>query len=916
MRPRYIDADKCTACGLCTKYCPRHLVDQYNEGLAITRPIHIDYAQAVPATYFIDPEACLYLKHGTCQICVCTCQSKAIDFSQKPEEKELHIGAVIMAPGFGRVPDATLAKYSYGQHPDVMTSLEFERLLCASGPFEGEVKCLSDRRHPKRIAFIQCVGSRDLGCNNGYCSSVCCMYAIKEAMVAKEHDPEVEITIYYMDMRTQGKGFDAAQKKAESMGIKFVRARVADVMPWDKNLKLTYSTMDGKHSFEPYDIVVLSVGLDAPADAKNLGEIAGFALNEYDFCKTETFAPLLTTKPGVFVAGAFQGPKDIPESVTQSSAAAGLAAGLIVKDRGKALVHKTYPKEQKTGTDEEVRIGVFVCHCGINISSVVDVASVEQYTEGMEGVVYHAQSLYSCSQDAQEVLKAKIKEHNLNRVVIAACSPRTHEPLFQETLKDAGLNRCLFEMVNIRDHCSWVHANEPAAATQKSMDLVRMGIAKARHIQPLPEQTVPVTAKALVLGGGVAGLTAALTLAEQGFHTTVVEKEDTLGGHLQHLSFTLQGDTVSTVLGNLTDTVKKNKKIEVLTNTELTQVNGFVGNFSSVLTTTKGKKTTETTIDHGVIIIATGGREHRPEVVLGNPVEYSEAIVTQRELEKRLSGKGKNLAPKSVVMVQCAGSRGDDLNYCSKVCCNHAVKNALKIKALDPASQVIVLYRDMRTYGFAEDSYRQAREQGVVFIPYTMDNKPKFKSSGKKTSVTFYDPILRDEVTMNPEVLALSVGIVAEGTEEISKLLKVPVNEDKFFLEAHVKLRPVELPVSGVYVCGLAHSPKPGEEIIVQAQAAAAKASIPLCKGFVSVEPTISCVDKETCIGCGLCESLCPYQSIRITKDENGKRKAETITASCKGCGICASHCPVFAISMGGFTDEQINAQITAFGAK
>lgn len=916
MRPRYIDADKCTACGLCTKYCPKHLVDPYNEGLAVTRPIHIDYAQAVPATYYIDPEACLYLKHGTCQICVCTCQSKAIDFSQKPEEKELQIGAVIMAPGFGRVPDETLAKYSYGLHPDVMTSLEFERLLCASGPFEGEVKCLSDRRHPKRIAFIQCVGSRDLGCNNGYCSSVCCMYAIKEAMVAKEHDPEVEITIYYMDMRTQGKGFDAAQKKAESMGINFVRAKVADVMPWDKNLKLTYSTMDGKHSFEPYDIVVLSVGLDAPADAKNLGEIAGFALNEYDFCKTETFAPLLTTKPGVFVAGAFQGPKDIPESVTQSSAAAGLAAGLIVKDRGKALVHKTYPKEQATGKDEEVRIGVFVCHCGINISSVVDVASVEQYTEGMEGVVYHAQSLYSCSQDAQEVLKAKIKEHKLNRVVIAACSPRTHEPLFQETLKDAGLNRCLFEMVNIRDHCSWVHANEPEAATDKSKDLVRMGIAKARHIQPLPEQTVPVTNKALILGGGVAGLTAALTIADQGFHTYVVEKEDKLGGHLLHLAYTLQGDTVSTVLSDLVDKVKKNKKIEVLTNSQLTQVNGFVGNFSSVLTTTKGKKATETTIDHGVIIIATGGREHRPEVVLGNPVKYSDTVLTQRELEQRLSGKGKNLAPKSVVMVQCAGSRGDDLNYCSKICCNHAVKNALKIKALDPASQIVVLYRDMRTYGFAEDAYRQAREKGVIFIPYTLDNKPTFKSSGKKTSITFHDPILQDEVTMTPEVLALSVGIVSEGTGELSKLLKVPVNEDKFLLEAHVKLRPVELPVSGVYVCGLAHSPKPVEEIIVQAQAAAAKAAIPLCKGFVSVEPTISCVDKEACIGCGLCESLCPYQSIRITKDENGKRKAETITASCKGCGICASHCPVFAISMGGYTDEQINAQITAFGAK
>lgn len=889
-------------------------MDQYNEGLAVTRPIHIDYAQAVPATYYIDPEACLYLKHGTCQICTCTCQSKAIDFSQQPVEKELSVGAVIMAPGFGRVPDATLAKYSYGAHPDVLTSLEFERLLCASGPFEGEVKCLSDRRHPKKIAFIQCVGSRDLGCDNGYCSSVCCMYAIKEAMVAKEHDPEVEITIYYMDMRTQGKGFDAAQKKAEAMSIRFVRARVADVMPWDKNLKLTYSTMEGGHSFAAYDIVVLSVGLDSPADAKNLAGIGGFALNHYDFCRTETFAPLLSSRPGVMVAGAFQGPKDIPESATQASAAAGLASGLIAKDRGKALVHKSYPKEHEVAADDEVRIGVFVCHCGINIASVVDVAAVEQYTAGMEGVVYHAQSLYSCSQDAQEVIKAKIKEHNLNRVVIAACSPRTHEPLFQETLKDAGLNRCLFEMVNIRDHCSWVHANEPAAATEKSKDLVRMGIAKARHIQPLPEQSVPVTPRALVLGGGVAGLTAALSIAEQGFSVTVVEKEAELGGHLQHLSYTMQGETVAPVLAALTDKVKKNKKIEVLTSTELVNVHGFVGNFSSQLVTSAGKKSKESTVDHGVIIIATGGREHKPQMVLGNEISYSDAVVTQRELEKRLSGKGKKGAPKSVIMVQCAGSRGDDLGYCSKVCCNHAVKNALKIKELDPAAQVVVLYRDMRTYGFAEDAYREAREKGVLFIPYSMDNKPVIKTGGKKISVNFHDPLLREEVSMSPELLALSVGIVADGTEELSRLLKVPVNEDKFFLEAHVKLRPVELPVSGVYVCGLAHSPKPVEEIIVQAQAAAAKAAIPLCNGSVSVEPTISCVDKDICIGCGMCESLCPYQSIRIIKDENGKRKAETITASCKGCGICASHCPVFAISMGGFTDEQITAQITAFG--
>ncbi len=842
------------------------------------------------------------------------CRQRAIDFTQQPEERELQIGAVIMSPGFGRIPDEALTKYSYGKHPDVVTSIEFERLLNPSGPFEGEVLCLSDRRHPKRIAFIQCVGSRDLGCNNGYCSSVCCMYAIKEAMVAKEHDPEADITIYYMDMRTQGKDFDAAQKRAEEKGIKFVRARVADVMPWDNRLKLTFSTMDGHHSFEPYDMVVLSVGLDAPADAKKLADIAGFQLNKYDFCETETFSPLLSTKEGIYVAGAFQGPKDIPESVTQSSAAASIASGLLKKQRGKGIVHKSYPKEKALEKDEEIRIGVFVCHCGINIGSVVDVPEVEAYTEGMEGVVYHAQSLYSCSQDAQEVIKEKIKEHNLNRVVVAACSPRTHEPLFQETLKDAGLNRCLFEMVNIRDQCSWVHANEPEAATTKSKDLVRMGIAKARHIQPLPEQTVPVIDKALVLGGGVAGMTAALNLAEQGFHTHLVERNEALGGHLQNLSYTLKGEKVADILKDLTDKVKKNKLIDVHTNTELAAVNGFVGNFSSVLKTTKGKKTEESTVDHGVVIVATGGSEHRPEKVLGNAIKYSDTVITQTELEQRLAGKGKNRAPKSAVMVQCAGSRGDDLNYCSKVCCNHAVKNALKIKEINPASQVVVLYRDMRTYGYAEDAYREAREKGVLFIPYTMDNKPVIKTSGKKPSVSFYDPILQDDVTLSPDVVALSVGIVPNGTEELSKQLKIPVNENKFFLEAHVKLRPVEMPVSGVFVCGLAHSPKPLDEIIVQAQAAAAKAAIPLVKGHVTVEPTVSSVDKDICIGCGLCESLCPYQAITMVKGEDNKRKAETITASCKGCGICAAHCPVFAISMGGFTDEQINAQITAFG--
>jgi len=887
------------------------MVDTYNEGLAITRPIHIDYPQAVPATYFIDPSACLHLKHGTCKICVPVCRSHAIDFSQQPEERTLHVGAVIMAPGFGKVPDSALEKYSYGKHPDVVTSIEFERLLNPSGPFQGEVRCISDHRHPHKIAFIQCVGSRDIGCDNGYCSSVCCMYSIKEAMVAKEHDPDCEITIFYMDMRTQGKDFDAARIRAEEQfGIKFVRAKVADVMPWGKKLKLTYSTLAASHHFEAFDMVVLSVGLDSPKGAKALAKITNIELNKYDFCKTDSFAPLNTSREGIFVAGAFQGPKDIPESVTQSSAAAGIAAALIKQQRGTGIVHKAYPDEQQVKADDEVRIGVFVCRCGINIASTVDVPNVVDYAGNMENVVYFSDSLYSCSQDAQEVIKEQIKKHKLNRIVMAACSPRTHEPLFQETLKDAGLNRSLFEMVNIRDQCSWVHANEPEEATKKSRDLVRMGIAKARHIQPLPEQTVPVTPQALIIGGGVAGLTAAENLANQGFQCYLVEKSDRLGGHAANAQNTLQGENTANMMKDLINRVQKHKKIEVLTSAELATVNGFVGNFSSVVKTTKGKKETELTIDHGVIIIATGGREHRPDKYLLGQVKK---VVTQQELETRLAGKAKDRAPDSVVMIQCAGSRGDDLKYCSKVCCNTAVKNALQIKEVNPASQVIVLYRDMRTYGYAEDAYQQAREKGVVFIPYEMDRKPEVEKKGNKVNVNFFDPILQEDVSISPDLIVLSVGIVPEDTETLSKLLKIPVNENKFYLEAHVKLRPVELAVDGVYVCGLAHSPKPLDEVIVQAQAAAAKASIPLIKGFVSVEPIVSSVDKEICIGCGICASLCPYQAIQMVKVDN-KKKAETIAASCKGCGICSSRCPTFAISMGGFTREQISAQIKAFG--
>ncbi len=910
IRPRYIDADACTACGLCTQYCPKHHSDPYNEGLAVTRPIHIDYAQAVPATYYIDPSSCMHVQHDTCQICVPVCQSHAINFNQKTEARDLKVGAVILSPGFGKIAPETLEKFSYGKHPDVVTAYEYERMTTASGPFLGEIKCFSDGRHPKSMAFIQCVGSRDLGCDNGYCSSVCCMYAIKEALVTKEHDPEVDITIYYMDIRTQGKDFDAARERAEAIGIKFVRAKVADVTPWENHLKLTYSTLDGQHRFDAHDMVVLSVGLESPKDARNIADITKIELNHYDFCKTGTFTPLETSQDGIVVAGAFQGPKDIPESVTQSSGAAVLASTVLKKQRGKGTVNKEYPDELAVTDEDEVRIGVFVCHCGINISSVVDCPEVAEDAGGMENVTYYTENLYSCSQDAQEQIKKTIKEQKLNRVVIAACSPRTHEPLFQETLRDAGLNRNLFEMVNIRDQCSWVHANEPEAATEKSKDLVRMAVSKAAHIQPLPEQTVPVIPKALIIGGGIAGMTAALSLSDQGFHSVLIEKGSKIGGNLQNLKTTLSGDTTAAYLKKLTASVKKSKNIDVLTDATLAQTTGFIGNFSSVIESGKGRKKKEQTYDHGVIVVATGGHEHRPDLYqLGK----SKKVVTQQELETKLAGRAKNRAPDSIVMIQCAGSRGEDLNYCSKVCCNHAIKNILKIKEINPDSQIIVLYRDMRTYGFAEDAYLEARKKGVIFIPYEVDRRPVVSSRGAKVQIDFFDTIMQEEVTMTPDLVALSVGIVPDGTDELSKMLKLPVTANGFFLEAHVKLRPVEAAVDGVYVCGLAHAPKPVEETIVQAQAAAAKAAMPLVKGYVTVDPIVSSVEQDKCIGCGICVSLCPYGAIQMEK-VGKKRKAKTVSASCKACGICASHCPTFAISMGGFTNEQLTCQIEAFG--
>ena len=902
--PRFVDVELCTACGICSQYCPVPIPDHYNEGLSTTKALHIDYQQGVPSAYHVDAANCLFLTKQECKQCERVCGTKAIDFKQKPEDLELNIGAVVLAPGFGRIEQSVLARYGYGLSPNVVTGVEFERLTSASGPSRGEIVRPSDGNHPKRIAFLQCIGTRDLSCGNGYCSSVCCMYAVKEALVAKEHEPDVDITIFYMDMRTQGKDFDAARIRAREKGIHFVRSRVGSIRFREGNLEIHYVTERGKHVKEMFEMVVLPEGLESPGDARILAEATGIALNQYDFCQTRLLAPLTSSRAGIYVAGAFQGPKDVPDSVTDASGAAALAAEALRDARGKQIEPKAYPVE--VAIDEKPRIGVFVCSCGKNVGGVVDVQEVADYASTLDNVTFTDTNLYSCAQNTQEAITEKIAVNRLNRVVVAACTPRTHEPLFQETLRNAGLNRCLFEMANIRDQCSWVHGQNPLEATAKAKDLVRMAVAKARGLEALPEERVAVTPRGLVIGGGLAGMTAALSIAEQGFECFLLEKTGRLGGNLNHLRFTLSGEDPRQILEELENRVRSNPLIRLYTDVSIEEVTGYVGNFTTSIRTADG----QAVLQHGVIVVATGGKPYDPK-----QYAYGESkrVVTQLEFEEKLERPAEALKINDLVMIQCVGSRGEDLGYCSKVCCGQAVKNSLRLLEINPEAHITILYRDMRTYGFMEDFYQLARDKGVVFLQYDLEQSPVVDEEDGRIKVSFFDRILADRVVLDPDLLVLSVGIVPTQVDGLAKTLKTPVTADGFFLEAHPKLQPVEFSVQGIYLCGLAHSPKPMTEAIAQAKGAAGKACIPLAKGYVAVEPIVSVVNQDNCIGCGICESLCPFAAIRIIRLDK-KKKAETIAAACKGCGICASRCPTLCISMGGYTREQILAQIRAFG--
>jgi len=860
-----------------------------------------------------------------CGLCVKACGPGAIVHDMKPRTESIRVGSVILTPGYDEFQASLRGEFGHGRYANVLSSVQFERMLSASGPTEGHVQRPSDGKPVKKIAFIQCVGSRDSARGNGYCSSICCMSATKEAMVALEHVQGLDISIFCMDVRAFGKEFDGYVNRArDEHGVKFIRAMPSRVveMPGSKNARVRFFDEKGAEHQDEYDLVVLSVGLRPSASVKDTAAKLGLNLNQFGFCETDRLAPMAASKPGIYVAGAFQEPKDIPESVAQASGAAACAMEKLSPVRGTMIKRHEYPWERDV-TDEKARIGIFICHCGHNIASVVDVKKVAEAAGKMPGIVHTETNLYACSDTSQQHIKDMIREKRLNRLVVASCSPRTHEVLFQETLRESGLNQYLFAMTNIRDQCSWVHKNDPEAATEKATDLMRMAVARARNLKALSTGKLPVVQSALVLGGGLAGMTTALALGDQGFAVHLCEKEAVLGGQLRNIRYTLEGSDVAGYLADLIAKVQKHPKITVHLETKPVQITGHVGNFKTRVEEA-GK---EQTISHGVIVLAVGGQERQTELYLNGK---HAGVMTQRQLEEKLAiAKAPRLpsvppplppgvrrptpmtgaaalaadAP-SVVMIQCVDSRNDTHPYCSRVCCSAAIKNALELKRQKPKAKVVVLYKDIRTYGFRELGYQQAREAGVLFIRYNDKQDPIVTDNGA-LQVSVVDAGSGNEITFKPDIVVLSTGIApAEDNPVLSGLLRSALTADGFFLEAHPKLRPVDLANEGEFLAGLAHSPRFIDETIAQAKAVAGRAATVLSRAFLDIAGQIAKVDPTDCVACATCVKVCPYGAPMI----NELKKAEIQGAKCMGCGSCTAACPAHTITL----QHQECSQMTA----
>ncbi len=929
-KPRYVDETKCKGCGDCAIKCPKiEVPNLFDMKLGKRKSAYIPFPQAVPPIYLIDPELCLKINKGVCGVCAKVCQAEAIDFEQKPMEIELKVGAIVVATGFDIPAEKLTSRWGY-RYNNVVSALEYERILCASGPFGGHVLRPSDQKEPEKIAFIQCAGSRDLHEGVPYCSSVCCMYTAKEAIITKEHSNRSQCFVFRHDIRAYGKNFyEFTQRAQKEYGVKYIQTKISKIEEDSEtnDLIIHYENLKtGEFNDFQANLVVLATPLVPSNGTKILSNVLGIELDEYEFFKEiDYFNKSKSTKDGIYLCGFCQGPMDIPETVADASGVAGQIAAFLNSVKFEQIKEKQLEvPELETKDTDEPRIGVLICHCGINIGKYVHVPLLAEYVRTLPNVVHCEDNLYSCSSDSQSRIKELITNHHLNRFIVASCTPRTHEALFQETCQEVGLNKYLFEMVNIRDQCSWVHMDDAEAATQKAKDLIRMAIAKSRLLKPLREELLKITPTALIIGGGIAGMSAALNIANQGFKTFIVEKESILGGNLNYLNVLYPTEqNASDFLNQTIDLVEKNENIQVFLKGKINNIRGYVGNYV-VTIADSNSKTQDLSI--GTIIVATGGKEYKPKDLFQYN-NQNKNVITQLELEQILKEKGKSWLTKinRITTVLCANARQlEGITYCSNICCGNSIKNISLLKKLKPELEIVVLYRDIQMAKKKYEEYYRERRKDAIFLRYDLENLLIIKQINKnpeRYNIKFYDTNLQDFLEFETDLIILSTPIIpADNLEELAKMLKVPLDRNGFFLEAHVKLRPLDFATDGIFLCGCAQWPKNIQDSISQANGAAARASRFLSAKEITTSGIVAEVDPINCIGCGKCESICPYNAIDILESVKDfedisltVKKSFINSALCKGCGTCAATCPNGAISIKQYDFDQITAMIESY---
>jgi heterodisulfide reductase subunit A len=900
----WIDEEKCIRCGRCIEVCPVEVDDEFNVGLGRRKAVYQKAPLGLLAAYTIDRGNCTQ-----CGKCDEVCPTQAVELSAEDRREHVAVGSIILATGFEEFDPVRLTQYGYGRFPNVVTSIEFERLFSQTGPTQGRISRPSDSRFPKRVGFVQCVGSRDR--ERPYCSSACCMYAMKEAMILKDLDPGCEVHIFCMDVRAFGKDFYRYYLRArDEAHVQFIRTRVPVIKedPQSRNLMISYLEDGGAVAKGEYDLVVLSVGQAPPKGVKDLARVFGIELDEWGFCRTEEFSQVRTTREGVFVAGSFSGLKDISETLIQASAAA-LEASELISSRRHQLTARRVGDEERDVLEEDPKIAAFLCLCGEEISSAIDVDVITRELEQESSVVLTQTVGYLCHGGDLERVTKEIVQSGANRVLFAACLSYGLERKLTAAAKEVGLNPALVEHVDLRETAAWAHGKERATSTGEARRLVWEALERLKSQEPLQMSSSPILKRALVLGGGLAGLTAARAIARHGFEVVVAEKTGELGGMARRVFTTLSGKDPQAFLQSVIAEVCDHPLIEILRGTTLKETTGYVGNFASRLETPEGEIVT---VEHGVTIVATGAEEYEPREYLYGK---NRRVTTQLQFEEALAHKERQtLAARNIVMIQCVGCRDDDRPYCSRVCCSEAIKNALALKKENPVCNIFILHRDVMTYGFKEEYYTEARNAGILFIRYDVDDKPQVRAVEEEETetlwVTIRDPILDERLTIETDMLVLSAATVApEENRETSRLLDVSLNEDGFFEEADIKWRPVDFLLDGIYVCGLAHSPGFMDETVTQAEAAAQRALAILARDEISSGRIVSEVNERRCSLCEVCIDSCPYGA-RIKDEEN--RRIVVREPICQGCGVCAMVCPNKASKLRGFKEKQMLSLIDA----